>query len=53
MWAMGLAVLKWSYSARGQSVLAAAEIADVIYNLTNICAVAFGTAVGMHHFHTL
>ena len=47
MWAMGLAVLKWSYSSRGQSVLAAAEIADVIYNLTNICAVAFGTAVGI------
>ena len=47
MWAMGLAVLTQSYSTKGLSVVPALNIADVIYNLTNICAVAFGTAVGI------
>lgn len=47
MWSLGLAVLTQSYSTRGLSVVPALNIADVIYNLTNICAVAFGTAVGI------
>ena len=47
MWAMGLAVLTQSYSTKGLAVVPALNIADVIYNLTNICAVAFGTAVGI------
>lgn len=47
MWSLGLAVLTQSYSTKGLSVVPALNIADVIYNLTNICAVAFGTAVGI------
>lgn len=47
MWSLGLAVLTQSYSTRGLSVVPALNIADVIYNLTNICAVAFGNAVGI------
>ena len=47
MWSLGLAVLTQSYSTRGLSVVPALNIADVIYQLTNICAVAFGTAVGI------
>ena len=47
MWSLGLAVLTQSYSTRGLAVVPALNIADVIYQLTNICAVAFGTAVGI------
>ena len=47
MWSLGLAVLTQSYSTKGLAVVPALNIADVIYNLTNICAVAFGTAVGI------
>ena len=47
MWSLGLAVLTQSYSTKGLSVVPALNIADVIYQLTNICAVAFGTAVGI------
>lgn len=47
LWATGLAVINQSYSTCGLEVVPALNISNTIYNLSNIAAVSFGSAVGI------